>query len=234
MSALPASAFPPDGFDTGEEPSPVTVTLGLPAWRDSALRRAVDVVLAVAFLAVLAPVMVIIAWMIRRDSRGGVLFRQTRVGLMGEDFQIMKFRTMVVDADRAGPAVSGNADSRVTRIGGFLRKTKLDELPQLVNVLRGDMTLIGPRAEVPQYVAHYSQLERATLVVRPGLTGPGGIWFTRSQAAELDGCDDPERAYLERQLPEKLAMDLDYLRDRTLRRDLRILAETVGVLFVRD
>ena len=115
----------------------------------------------------------------------------------------------------------------------FLRKTKLDELPQLVNVLRGDMTLIGPRAEVPQYVAHYTDIERSTLLVRPGLTGPGGIWFTSSQAAELDESDDPERAYVERQLHEKLALDIEYLRDRTLARDLRVIAQTVKVLFDR-
>ena len=231
MSALEAAAT---GVDPGTVITPTPVTTEVPGWTDSRLRRGVDVVLASAGLLALGPAMGAIAWAIRRDSPGPAVFRQTRVGARGKDFKIMKFRTMVVDADRAGPAVSGNADPRITRVGAFLRRTKLDELPQLVNVVRGDMTLIGPRAEVPQYVAHYTELERATLSVRPGLTGPGGIWFTRSQAAELDESEDPERAYIEHQLHEKLALDIEYLQDRTLLKDLRILAETFGVLFVRD
>jgi lipopolysaccharide/colanic/teichoic acid biosynthesis glycosyltransferase len=231
VTALEAASATPEGPVPA---SPVPGTTVPETWRDTSLRRAVDVVLASAGLVAVAPAMGAIAWAVRRDSPGPAVFRQTRVGAAGKDFQIMKFRTMVVDADRAGPAVSGNADPRVTRVGALLRKSKLDELPQLVNVLRGDMTLIGPRAEVPQYVAHYSEQERATLLVRPGLTGPGGLWFTRSQAAQLDESEDPERAYVEWQLPEKLALDIEYLRNRTLLTDLRILAETVGVLFKRD
>ncbi len=200
---------------------------------DGPMRRAVDVTVAAVGLVLLAPVLGAVSLLVKRDSPGPALFKQTRIGSDGRSFDIIKFRTMTTDADRLGPAVSGNTDPRITRVGALLRKTKLDELPQLVNVLRGDMTLIGPRAEVPQYVAHYTDVERSTLLVRPGLTGPGGIWFTSSQAAELDESDDPERAYVERQLHEKLALDIEYLRDRTLARDLRVLAQTVMVLFDR-
>jgi lipopolysaccharide/colanic/teichoic acid biosynthesis glycosyltransferase len=148
-------------------------------------------------------------------------------------FEILKFRTMVDGADLLGPAVSGNTDARVTELGARLRRTKLDELPQLVNVLRGEMTLIGPRAEVDRYVAHYTSAERETLSVRPGLTGPGGIWFTASQAGELDELDDPETAYIEHQLHEKLALDLDYLEHRTLVADLRLVGQTLALLWRR-
>lgn len=200
---------------------------------DTALRRVVDVVGAASCLVLTLPLLLMVGLAVRLGSRGPVLFRQSRVGIGGRPFTMLKFRTMVVDAQQAGPAVSGNADSRVNRVGAVLRKTKLDELPQLVNVLRGDMTLIGPRAEVARYVAHYTPSELATLTVRPGVTGPGGIWFTVTQAAELDGCADPEREYVERQLHDKLALDLVYLRNRTLSRDLKIVWETFAVIFRR-
>lgn len=200
---------------------------------DTAARRAVDVLAASVGLVASSPLLLAVGLAVRLGSPGPALFRQTRVGADGTPFTMLKFRTMSTDAETAGPSVSGNDDPRVTRVGALLRKTKLDELPQLVNVLRGDMTLIGPRAEVPRYVEHYTEQERETLTVRPGLTGPGGIWFTISQAAELDGEGDPERVYVDRQLHEKLALDLDYLRSRTLLRDLTILLRTVGVAFRR-
>jgi len=200
---------------------------------DSAGRRLVDVLAALGGLVVCAPVLAAVALAVRLDSPGPALFRQTRVGRGTRPFVMYKFRTMAVGAPAVGPAVSGNADPRVTRVGGLLRRTKLDELPQLVNVLRGDMTLIGPRAEVTRYVDCYTPEHRQTLEVRPGLTGPGGIWFTVAQAAELDATADPEQVYLQRQLPEKLALDLAYLRHRTLWQDLKILLRTVTVSFRR-
>ena len=201
---------------------------------DGPVRRAVDVLVSAVGLVVVSPLLALLAVAVRADSRGPALFRQKRVGRDGVPFEIIKFRTMVVDAERIGPAVSGNVDPRVTRVVALLRRTKLDELPQLLNVLRGEMTLVGPRAEVARYVAYYTAEERATLSVRPGLTGPGGIWFTRSQAGELDGSDDPERAYVERHLHDKLRLDLAYLRDRTLLADLRAIGQTVGLLWSRD
>ncbi len=200
---------------------------------DTASRRVADLVVASVGLAAASPLLAAIGVAVRLDSPGPVLFRQTRVGAGGRPFSMYKFRTMAVGADTVGPAVSGNADPRVTRVGALLRRTKLDELPQLLNVLRGDMTLIGPRAEVAKYVTHYSPEERETLEVRPGVTGPGGIWFTVAQAGELDESADPERFYIEQQLPEKLALDLEYLRRRSLWQDVKILAQTVAVSFRR-
>ena len=223
MSALERAAEPP--LLAAVQPASVAA--------DSAGRRAVDVLAACVGLVVASPVLAAVGVAVRLGSAGPALFRQERVGVDGTPFTMLKFRTMRTDAEAVGPSVSGNEDPRVTRVGALLRRTKLDELPQLVNVLRGDMTLIGPRAEVPRYVEHYTAEERETLSVRPGLTGPGGIWFTVSQAAELDGASDPEQVYVDRQLHEKLALDLDYLGRRTLLRDLRILAQTVGVALRR-
>lgn len=196
---------------------------------DSRARRVVDVVLGGALLVLLSPVMVVIALLVRRESPGPALFRQIRVGAGAEPFTLLKFRSMRVGGG-GGAQVSGSRDPRITRIGALLRASKLDELPQLLNVVRGDMTIIGPRAEVARYVEHYTDEERLLLTVRPGLTCPGQLHFTESQAAELDGADDPEIFYVEHQLHPKLALDLAYLRERSLRTDLRVLATTVRVL----
>jgi lipopolysaccharide/colanic/teichoic acid biosynthesis glycosyltransferase len=142
---------------------------------------------------------------------------------------MLKFRSMVRDADRRGPLVTDRADPRITRIGALLRASKLDELPQLFNVVRGDMTLIGPRPEVPRFIRCYYPDELGILRVRPGLTGPGQIFYTEVQA-EQDSAADPEAHYLGSQLHPKLAIDLDYLRRRSLRLDLAILLRTVAML----
>lgn len=197
---------------------------------DSASRRAVDVVVAAAALLVLGPVLLGIGLAVRATSTGRALYLQERVGRGGRPFRLVKFRTMVDGADRAGALVSGSHDPRVTPVGALLRATHLDELPQLLNVLRGDMTLIGPRPEVPRYVACYDPAERVVLHVRPGLTGPGQLHFAAEQADALDAVSDPERYYVSRQLHPKLALDLDYLRRRTLRRDLRLLLRTLAAL----
>lgn len=197
---------------------------------DTALRRGMDLVLGGLALAAASPAILLIAAAVKVESRGPVFFSQERVGRDGRPFRIHKFRSMVAGADRMGPAVSGHRDPRVTRVGAILRATKLDELPQLVNVVRGEMTLIGPRAEIARYVAHYTDEERALLSVRPGLTGPGQVYFTTDQAGELDGVADPERHYIEHQLHPKLALDLDYLRRRSLLLDLSILGGTVALL----
>ncbi len=197
---------------------------------DSGLRRGVDVVVAAVALLVALPVAFVLGLAIMLDSRGPVVFAQERIGRGRRPFRMHKLRTMVADAERVGPAVGGRRDPRVTRVGQFLRRTKLDELPQLVDVLLGRMTIVGPRAEVARYVEHYSQEELGTLLVRPGVTGAGQLWFTISQADELDGVGDPERLYLERQLPDKLARDLAYLRRRGLRADLALVGRTLAAL----
>ena len=204
-----------------------------PAGDDSRLRRAVDIGVAMAAAVLLSLLLALIALLIKLDSPGPVLYRQQRVGKNGLPFRILKFRSMVANAERLGAAVAGRHDPRITRVGRFLRAAKLDELPQLANVVAGHMTLIGPRAEVPRYVRHYTEKERRVLTVRPGLTGPGQLLFSQEQAAELDGAADPEREYVEHQLHVKLALDLDYLHRRALRRDLAILCQTVAVMVHR-
>jgi lipopolysaccharide/colanic/teichoic acid biosynthesis glycosyltransferase len=197
---------------------------------DTGLRRATDLLVGGPVLLLLSPFLLGVAILIKLGSRGPVLFSQERVGRGLKPFRILKFRSMVADAQRLGPPVSGRGDVRITRLGHWLRATKLDELPQLLNLLKGEVTLVGPRAEVESYVAHYTDEERALLSVRPGLTGPGQLYFTTHQAAELDRTDDPEAFYLEHQLHPKLAMDLEYLRQRSLGRDLAVLARTTAVV----
>jgi len=197
---------------------------------DSRVRRAVDVLVAGIALMIAGPIIAFLAAAVRLTSRGPAFYRQARLGSGGEQFTILKLRSMVSGADRDGPLVTSRADSRVTTLGVLLRAAKLDELPQLINVLRGDMTLIGPRPEVPQFLACYNAEEREILSVRPGLTGPGQIFYTQvQQAAVLDGVN-PEEHYANCELHAKLAVDLDYLRRRSLRLDLSILVRTVLLL----
>jgi lipopolysaccharide/colanic/teichoic acid biosynthesis glycosyltransferase len=203
---------------------------GDPIVHDGAARRAVDLVAGIAALVALSPFLALVALAIKLDSPGPVLYSQERMGREGRPFRILKFRSMVADAERRGPAVSGKGDPRITRMGRWLRASKVDELPQLINLVRGEVTLFGPRAEVARYLPHYTAEERRLLEVRPGLTGPGQLYFTTHQAAELDSAEDPENHYIEHQLHPKLAMDLDYLRNRGVVRDLALLGRTVAVM----
>jgi lipopolysaccharide/colanic/teichoic acid biosynthesis glycosyltransferase len=207
--------------------SPPAATL--PA-RDSAGRRAVDVLVAGTVLAIISPLLLLIAAGVRLTSRGPAFYRQIRVGQQGNPFTVLKFRSMVSGADRAGPLVTARADPRVTRVGRWLRDTKLDELPQLINVLRGDMTLIGPRPEVPRFIRWYSTEELQVLQVRPGLTGPGQIFYTQAQESATAVAGDPELHYASRELHPKLAIDLAYLQRRSVRTDLAIVLRTAWLV----
>jgi len=197
---------------------------------DSVRRRTVDFLVATSLLTVLFPLLTLLAAMVKITSRGPVLYRQVRVGRAGKLFTILKFRSMVTGADRSGPLITGRADPRVTSVGRWLRAAKLDELPQLLNVIRGDMTIIGPRPEVPRFIPFYRDDELATLAVRPGLTCSGQIYYTNLEEGGPDGAGDPESQYVARELHPKLALDLEYLRHRSLRSDLDILARTAGLL----
>ena len=201
--------------------------------RDTTPRRFVDVLVAVVGLVALGPVLAALMVAVRRSSPGPALFRQTRVGRDEQDFVILKLRTMAEGSDRQGALVAGAADPRVTPLGRWLRATRLDELPQLVNLLRGDMTLIGPRPEVRRFLPYYSAEERLLFSVRPGVIGPGALHFASEQAYELDEAEDPEVAYVSRHLHPKLRLDLDYLVDRSLRHDLRLLVRTARVVLTR-
>jgi lipopolysaccharide/colanic/teichoic acid biosynthesis glycosyltransferase/O-antigen/teichoic acid export membrane protein len=197
---------------------------------DSLLRRGTDIVGACVGLVLAAPIVLAVVLVVKTSSRGPAIYRQVRAGRGGRPFTMLKFRSMVSGADSSGPLVSERADPRVTKVGAMLRATKLDELPQLVNVLRGDMTLIGPRPEVPHFLTHYDAEELGILRVRPGLTGPGQIFYTEVQEAEESTVTDPEARYVGFQLHPKLAIDLDYLRRRGFWLDLTIVARTVALI----
>ena len=192
------------------------------------LKRLFDVAASAAGLLLLAPLLLAIAVWIRLDSPGPVFFRQERVGLRGQPFRIFKFRSM--RADNAGPQITVGADARITRSGRFIRAYKLDELPQLLNVLLGDMSIVGPRPEVPRYVALYPATVRdEVLSVRPGMTDWASVQY-RSESALLAHSSDPERTYVETVLPAKLALCQQYVRERSLLLDLKIIAMTLGIL----
>jgi lipopolysaccharide/colanic/teichoic acid biosynthesis glycosyltransferase len=192
---------------------------------DERARRIVDVVGATAGLVALAPLLLILWLAVRLDSPGAVLHRATRIGLDGRPFTLYKFRSMDAGAALHGPAITADQDARVTRIGRTLRRAKLDELPQLVNVLRGDMSLVGPRPEDPRYVALYSPEQREVLKARPGITSPASLKY-RGEEQLLTG-GDWEDLYVRRILPAKLAIDLEYLRRRTVMTDLGVILATV-------
>jgi len=200
---------------------------------DESIRRAIDAAAASLGLVALSPVLLGIALAIATDSRGPILFRQERVGKRGKAFKILKFRSMRPDAERVGGQLTVGTDPRVTRVGHFLRAWKLDELPQLWNVLVGDMSLVGPRPEVPRYVALYSQQQRRVLEVRPGITDPASIAF-RDESETMAGHPDPERLYVETILPEKLRLNLAYLERRTVLTDLALILTTLRAVLGRD
>jgi len=194
------------------------------------LKRVFDIAASALGLALLAPLLLAVALWVRLDSPGPVLFRQTRVGRHGVLFQIHKFRTMQADAPARGLAVTADGDARVTRSGRWLRASKLDELPQLWDVLRGAMSLVGPRPEVPQYVAHYPpELRELVLSVRPGITDPASLRF-RHESALLAASPDPERTYLQEVMPAKLALAAEYVRTRSGWGDVKIILATLRAL----
>jgi lipopolysaccharide/colanic/teichoic acid biosynthesis glycosyltransferase len=189
-------------------------------------KRVLDAIFATVALILFAPLLMVVAITIKLDSRGPILYRANRVGKNGVVFHMYKLRTMVHHADRAGPALTQGGDPRVTRCGRFLRKWKIDELPQLVNVLRGEMSLVGPRPESPNYAHYYTPAQRRVLSVRPGITGPTQVRF-RHEETILAQCGNLEQEYVERIMPIKLAIDLEYVDDHSLLGDFRILLETI-------
>lgn len=196
----------------------------------SSIRRCADIGLSAAGLVALTPILAGIGILIKLDSPGPALFYQRRIGKDGKPFYISKFRSMRVH--HSGVAVSTTHDKRVTRIGRLLRKTKLDELPQLYNVLSGDMSFIGPRPEVPQYVRLWPRdAARVILSVRPGITDPVSITY-RNEADLLAQAEDPERFYISTLLPQKARAYADYIHNRTLITDIRVLVDTIrAVIF---
>lgn len=202
-------------------------------WRqpstDEAARRLLDVVAAAAGLVLLSPLLLALALAIKLDSPGPVFFRARRVGRHAQEFSLYKFRSMVADAEKRGPGITAAGDQRVTRVGRFLRRTKLDELPQLINVLKGEMSLVGPRPEDPRYVALYTPEQRRVLEVRPGITSAASLAFRHEE--QLLAGPDWEQVYRTQVMPAKLAIDLAYLERRTLSGDLKLILQTIAAVF---
>lgn len=191
------------------------------------LKRTIDLLASSIGLVLLAPLLLLLAVWIKADSPGPAFFRQERVGRHGRPFRIHKFRTMIAVGAAAERALTVGADPRITRAGTVLRRYKLDELPQLFDVWKGDMSLVGPRPEVPRYVAHYPpQVREIVLSIRPGLTDEASIQFSR-ESELLAAAADPERTYVEDILPQKLTLYVRYVRERTAWGDVQIMLRTL-------
>lgn len=200
---------------------------GLPGKWHFAAKRIFDIFWSVLGLTVLSPLMLLAAVLVGTTSPGGVLFRQERVGKDGVPFTIYKFRTM--RAGNRGLRITAGGDCRVTPVGKVLRKTKIDELPQLWNVLRGDMSFVGPRPEVKEYTDLYTPEQRRVLLVQPGITGPASIRY-RDESSLLAGSSDPNRTYIEQIMPRKLELDLEYLPRAGVACDTRLIFKTLGAV----
>lgn len=192
-------------------------------------QRIFDLIFSGALLTALSPVLLAAMIWIRLDSPGPVFFLQDRIGREGRRFRIFKFRTMVTDAEKTGTQITIGDDPRITRSGRWLRRLRIDELPQLLNVIRGEMSIVGPRPEVPRYVELYTPDQRRILAFRPGLTSPATIEF-RNESSLLSRQTDPERYYREHLIPAKIATDLDYSLKAGLVSDIFILLTTVRKL----
>jgi lipopolysaccharide/colanic/teichoic acid biosynthesis glycosyltransferase len=193
------------------------------------LKRMFDIIVALIGLIVFSPLLVIIAVLIKLDSSGPVFYRALRAGQDGRLFRMYKFRTMVVDADKMGPALTYDRDPRITRVGARLRDARIDEIPQLINVLMGDMSMVGPRPEAPCYVEMYTPEQREVLRAKPGMTGPAQVVF-RHEEEELTNVMDLDAEYMNVVLPPKLALDKRYIEEQSLVLDLKILFQTGWVL----
>jgi lipopolysaccharide/colanic/teichoic acid biosynthesis glycosyltransferase len=207
--------------------------VNLPQWslRYDGVKRVLDIIAGILLVIAFAWPLLVIAIAVYCASTGGVFYRQKRVGKNNRDFFVYKFRTMYVDSDRRGPLITSSDDARITPLGRILRNNKLDELPQLFNVIKGDMSLVGPRPQVPRFVDEFLPEHRAVvLAVRPGITGPTQLKF-RCEELMLQGRNDRERYYIETLLPIKCQMDVDYVQQRSLGKDLRVLWDTAVIVF---
>lgn len=194
------------------------------------MKRPFDIVASLLGIVLLSPLMLFIAIWVKAGSAGPVFFRQVRVGKNGKHFRIWKFRTMASDAEQSGQITTGTDDPRVTRAGYFLRKYKLDEIPQLINVLSGQMSIVGPRPEVPAYVRLYNQEQQQVLSVRPGITDYASLEYA-NESRVLEQYPDPEIAYREVVMPAKLQLNLKYIREQGFFTDIKIILQTLMKIF---
>ena len=193
------------------------------------LKRIFDICAATMGLAFCAPIFFMIAWLIKREDGGPIFYPGVRTGRLGRPFKMFKFRTMVVNADQIGGASTADDDPRITTVVGKLRKYKLDELPQMLNVLKGDMSIVGPRPEVPYYTDKFDTNQRRILDVRPGITDWATLW-NPDEGALLKGADDPDKAYEELIQPTKLKLQLKYVQERSFGSDLKIIVKTLAAI----
>ncbi len=192
-------------------------------------KRFFDIAASAVILLILSPLLLVLTAAVKLDSPGPVFYRQTRVGRYGSDFKIFKFRTMVQNADQIGPPLTMGKDPRITRVGRFIRKCRMDEVSQLLNVLNGSMSLVGPRPEVRRYVDAYQPEYMATLLIRPGITAPSSIAF-KDEDKLLNAGGNPEAIYVEKILPPKMALNLEYINHLSVFRDIKIMFQTVAAI----
>jgi len=193
------------------------------------MRRSFDILCAVLGLIILSPLLAAIAVAIKRETKGPVLYRAQRVGLNEKLFTLLKFRTMVVNADKTGASVTHATDQRITTVGRFLRRYKIDEFPQLINIIRGEMNLVGPRPEDPRYTGLYDQKQQMIFSIRPGITSPASLYY-RDEASLLVG-PEWEEQYIHKIMPKKLSIDLKYCETNTFWSDFSIILRTVSQVF---
>jgi lipopolysaccharide/colanic/teichoic acid biosynthesis glycosyltransferase len=200
---------------------------------NAATKRLFDVTVASAVLAVASPLWLAAAIAIKLESAGPVFHRATRIGRNGKPFTLFKFRSMVSDATEVGPGITRDGDPRITRVGGLLRKLKIDEMPQLINVIRGEMSIVGPRPEDPRYVSLYTLEQLRVLSVRPGMASPAFIKYRHEESLLAALGSGMESVYVSRIMPEKLRMDNDYIDHQSFLHDMAILAEAAASLVRR-
>ena len=193
---------------------------------NQAIKRIFDFLVSLLGIIILSPILIIVSIAIRIDSKGNVLFLQKRVGRYGKEFNIYKFRTMVTDAEKLGKQITVGKDNRITKVGAFLRKYKIDELPQLFNVLKGDMSLVGPRPEVPRYVKLYNEEQRRVLNVRPGITDMASLRY-KDENEILGKVDNPEEYYINAIMKDKLALNLEYIEKSNVFFDIYLIIKTI-------
>lgn len=190
------------------------------------IKRIFDLVCSGIGLIILSPVLILISILIKTGSDGPVFFKQIRVGKCEKEFSILKFRTMVVDAEKLGKQITVGKDNRITKVGAFLRKYKLDELPQLINVFKGEMSLVGPRPEVPRYVKLYTEEQRNVFKVKPGITDLASLRY-KDENDLLGNQEDPEAFYINTIMPDKLALNLEYIEKSNVFLDIYIIIKTI-------
>lgn len=193
-------------------------------------KRIFDIISSILGLILFSPFLIIISILILIDSKGGIFFKQQRVGKNNIDFGLLKFRTMKVDSEKQGQLTISNKDSRITKVGSFLRKYKLDEIPQLINVLKGEMSVVGPRPEVRKYVNLYTPEQLMVLTVKPGLTDLASLKYINENEI-LSKSSTPEKTYIEEIMQEKLKLNMEYIAKKNLWFDIQLIFKTIGKLF---